>query len=43
MPAAEVKEYFDEFTHVIEAQPNLYALFIALCVKLLAPEASVQW
>lgn len=37
MPAAEVKEYFDEFTHVIEAQPNLYALFIALCVKLLAP------
>lgn len=37
MPSAEVEEYFDAFSDVIEAQPNLYSLFIALCVKLLAP------
>lgn len=37
MPAAEVAHYRDGFADVIEAQPNLYALFIALCVKLLAP------
>ncbi|WP_103970558.1 HsdM family class I SAM-dependent methyltransferase [Billgrantia desiderata] len=37
MSADEVREYFDEFSDIIEAQPNLYALFIALCVKLLAP------
>lgn len=36
MPPPEVKKYFDEFSDVIEAQPNLYALFIARCVKLLA-------
>ncbi len=37
MPAAEVMHYRDHFSDIIEAQPNLYALFIALCVKLLAP------
>jgi adenine-specific DNA-methyltransferase len=37
MSPPEVKAYFDEFSDIIEAQPNLYALFIALCVKLLAP------
>ena len=37
MPATEVEVYFDAFSDVIEAQPNLYSLFIALCVKLLAP------
>lgn len=37
MLASEVEAYFDEFSYIIEAQPNLYALFIALCVKLLAP------
>lgn len=36
MSAAEVDEYAEEFADIIEAQPNLYALFIALCVKLLA-------
>ncbi|WP_236166968.1 HsdM family class I SAM-dependent methyltransferase [Pseudomonas fulva] len=39
MAKVEVEEYFDEFSDIIEAQPNLYALFIALCVKLLAPGA----
>jgi adenine-specific DNA-methyltransferase len=37
MPAAEAAHYRDTFAEVIEAQPNLYALFIALCVKLLTP------
>src|SRR5690606_16038471 len=37
MRSAEVANYLDDFDEVIEAQPNLYALFIALCVKLLAP------
>lgn len=37
MSASEVEAYFDEFSDIIEAQPNLYALFIALCVKLVAP------
>lgn len=37
VPAAEVEQYASEFADVIEGQPNLYALFIALCVKLLAP------
>jgi len=37
MLPAEVRVYFDEFSDIIEAQPNLYALFFALCVKLLAP------
>lgn len=36
LPAAEVAHYVDDFADIIEAQPNLYALFIALCVKLLA-------
>ena len=37
MLKGEVEEYFDEFSEIIEGQPNLYALFIALCVQLLAP------
>lgn len=37
MPSAEAAHYLDDFTDIIEAQPNLYALFVALCVKLLAP------
>lgn len=37
MPSAEVVHYRNDFADIIEAQPNLYALFIALCVKLLAP------
>ncbi|MHA6842557.1 HsdM family class I SAM-dependent methyltransferase [Ralstonia pseudosolanacearum] len=37
MPSAEVAHYLDDFADVIEAQPNLYALFVALCVRLLAP------
>lgn len=37
MPPDEVKAYFVEFSEIIEAQPNIYALFIALCVRLLAP------
>lgn len=37
MPADEVRVYLDEFSDVVEAQPNLYALFISLCVKVLAP------
>jgi len=37
MSALEVAAYYDKFSDVIEAQPNLYSLFIALCVKLLKP------
>lgn len=37
MTAREVARYASSFEEVIEAQPNLYALFIALCVRLLAP------
>lgn len=37
MPSAEAAHYLNDFADIIEAQPNLYALFIALCVKLLAP------
>ncbi|MBJ9879147.1 N-6 DNA methylase [Burkholderia cenocepacia] len=37
MPSAEVAHYLEHFADIIEAQPNLYALFMALCVKLLAP------
>lgn len=37
MAKVEVEEYFDKFSDIIEAQPNLYSLFIALCIKLLAP------
>lgn len=37
MPSVEVAHYLDDFADVIEAQPNLYALFVALCVRLLAP------
>ncbi len=36
MSAVESERYSDAFGEVIEAQPNLYALFIALCVRLLA-------
>jgi len=36
MQAFEVQRCFNAFEDVIEAQPNLYALFIALCVRLLA-------
>lgn len=36
MAASEVTGYAEEFEDVIEGQPNLYALFIALCVRLLA-------
>lgn len=36
MSAVESEAYFDAFGDVIEAQPNLYVLFIALCVRLLA-------
>lgn len=37
MPSVEVAHYLNDFADIIEAQPNLYALFIALCVKLLVP------
>lgn len=37
MSAAEVAVYRDHFPEVVEAQPNLYSLFIALCVKLMKP------
>lgn len=37
MSATEVAAYADEFADIVEAQPNLYAVFVALCVKLLAP------
>ncbi|ECG8589564.1 N-6 DNA methylase [Salmonella enterica subsp. salamae] len=35
MSKLEVKEYIDKYSNVIEAQPNLYSLFFALCVNLL--------
>lgn len=37
VPLSEVVHYKDTFADIIEAQPNLYALFITLCVKLIAP------
>jgi adenine-specific DNA-methyltransferase len=37
MPAAEVALYANSFADIIEAQPNIYALFIALCIRLLVP------
>lgn len=37
LSAVEVARYVDNFADIIEAQPNLYALFITLCVKLLTP------
>lgn len=37
MPADEVARYTDRFADVIEAQPNLYGLFIAQCLRLLGP------
>ncbi len=36
MRAEEVSQYVHEFEDVVQGQPNLYALFIALCIKLLA-------
>lgn len=35
MPAAEVALHREQFDHVIESQPNLYGLFLALGLKLL--------
>lgn len=37
MSAAETSLYRGHYSTVIEAQPNLYSLFIALCVKLMKP------
>ena len=37
MVADEVSVYRESFANVIEAQPNLYGLFIALCLRLLRP------
>lgn len=36
MRAEEVAQYCHDFEHVVQGQPNLYALFIALCIKLLS-------
>lgn len=36
MSAVETRQYIDAFGDVVEGQPNLYSLFIALCVRLLA-------
>lgn len=41
MPAAEVALYRDRFPSVIEAQPNLYSLFIALCVEMVRPDGLI--
>jgi adenine-specific DNA-methyltransferase len=38
MPAEEVAKHRDEYGHVIDAQPNLYGLFLALGLKLLSPK-----
>jgi adenine-specific DNA-methyltransferase len=38
MTADELKPLRDAYPEVVEAQPNLYSLFIALCVRLLQPE-----
>jgi adenine-specific DNA-methyltransferase len=38
MPAEEVAKHRSEYDHVIDAQPNLYGLFLALGLKLLAPK-----
>lgn len=38
MPTNEVARYRERFADVIEAQPNLYGLFIALCLRLLRPQ-----
>ncbi|MCY4427692.1 MAG: N-6 DNA methylase [Halieaceae bacterium] len=36
MKAQEVQVYFSEFSDIIEGQPNLYSLFVVLCVRLLS-------
>lgn len=36
MKSEEVALYMDEYSQVVEAQPNLYALFMALCINLLS-------
>jgi adenine-specific DNA-methyltransferase len=38
MPAEEVAKHRSEYGHVIDSQPNLYGLFLALGLKLLLPE-----
>jgi adenine-specific DNA-methyltransferase len=38
VPLAEVAHYGDSFIEVIEGQPNLYALFMTLCIKLISPK-----
>ena len=40
MSAHEVAGYKHRFDEIIEGQPNLYALFIALCVRLLGPDGT---
>ena len=35
MSTPEIAKYREQFPEVVEAQPNLYSLFIALCVKLM--------
>lgn len=40
MSAKELAEYTGPFREVIDAQPNLYALFIALCVNLLSAKGT---
>lgn len=40
MTATEVAPHRPAFAEVIEAQPNIYGLFIALCAKLLKPGGS---
>ena len=37
MSPAEAQMYGHDYADVIEAQPNIYGLFIGLCIKLLAP------
>ena len=40
MTAEELEPLFNKYADVIEGQPNLYALFVALCVKLLKPDGT---
>lgn len=37
MPPDEIALHRERFANVIEAQPNLYGLFIAICLRLLKP------
>ncbi|MGM8225057.1 HsdM family class I SAM-dependent methyltransferase [Cellvibrio sp. ARAG 10.3] len=36
MKSAEVDLYIDKYSEIVEGQPNLYALFMVLCINLLA-------